>query len=318
MTSYEFKGCDLTVSFAFMGSYYWGVNRDNYQVSLWVVKGDWDAGRDNDILITEDIIKDYLRDDDESWVWFPVSYSLPPEAEHTSIRLAFRYRGQDGAQFSMDKVCIKGIQQDDCECSLEDWGALDISQGSENICIRIQNAPNEVNSFGYDIIFDSNSVSYKGFELADFFKGFDSFACDKINSGQIRCQGEGGDVEGDGEGKSVPIGYNGNMLTLQFSPIDLGPEGCGVCLANLMDDIAEWETTNGCLLPYFCSFDVDDNGVITPGDALCLYEKYLEICPTSCGPCQDICCDVNMDGHCTLSDALLVFHAYLNDETDHE
>ncbi len=313
LMSWEFKGCDLMVSFAFMGSHYWGVSTDNYRVSLWVVKGDWDAGGDDDILITENILKDHLQDDDESWVWYPVTYYLPPEADHSNIRLAFRYQGLDGAQFSLDKVCIKGIQQHEfCECSIEDWGALDISQGSENVFIRIQNAPNEVNTFGYDIIYDPNRLSYNGFEPADFFKNPNFCVCDEINKGQIRCRG--GDAEDEGEEKSIPIGYSGTMVTLQFSPIDLAPEGSGVCLRNLTDDIAEWDATDGCLLPYSCSYDVDGNGLITPGDALCLYEKHLGLCPTSCGPCQDICGDVDMDGHCTLSDVLLVFRAYLNDE----
>ena len=63
---------------------------------------------------------------------------------------------------------------------------------------------------------------------------------------------------------------------------------------------------------YWCDGDVDYNGEITPRDALCAFEKYLGICPTSCGiDCMNVCCDVNEIDACTPADALCIFRRYL-------
>ncbi|MGA1876137.1 MAG: C1 family peptidase [bacterium] len=307
LMSRKMRGSGLTVSFAFMGSYYWGVNKNHYQVSLWVVRGEWDGGTDDDILISGNILSDHLQHDDESWIWFPVRYHLPQEIDDLDIRLAFRYRGVDGAQFSLDKVCIQGVQSTatDCQCSRDDSGVLDISQGSGNLAIRIQNAPGAIHSFGCDVIYEAGQALYEGFEPGEAFRDFDFCGCNEISAGRIHCSGY------HSEGKSIPSGFTGTMLSVHFSSDDLDSGGSGVCLENLTDDIALWEVTDGCLFPPLCPPDVNGDGRITPRDALCIYESYLEVCPTSCGSCQGICCDVDMDGEDTPSDALLVFRKYL-------
>jgi hypothetical protein len=60
-----------------------------------------------------------------------------------------------------------------------------------------------------------------------------------------------------------------------------------------------------------CTCDVNGDGTITPQDALCVFQKYLGICPTSCGPCEAICGDINGDGSTTPGDALCIFQEYL-------
>ena len=66
-----------------------------------------------------------------------------------------------------------------------------------------------------------------------------------------------------------------------------------------------------------CKCDVNGDDQCTPQDALCSFQVYLGICPTACGPCEDICCDVsgsdlNPDGSCTPADALCRFQEYLD------
>lgn len=68
---------------------------------------------------------------------------------------------------------------------------------------------------------------------------------------------------------------------------------------------------NDVCLPYICKCDLNGDGTITPQDALCAFQKYLGICPTTCGPCEEVCCDVNQDGSCTPADALCTFQEYL-------
>ncbi|MGA1844734.1 MAG: right-handed parallel beta-helix repeat-containing protein [bacterium] len=62
----------------------------------------------------------------------------------------------------------------------------------------------------------------------------------------------------------------------------------------------------------FCSGDIDGYNGITPKDALCAFQKYLEISPTSCEiPAEDVCCDVNGDFVCSPRDALCIFEYFL-------
>ncbi|UCG11919.1 MAG: hypothetical protein JSU72_15580 [Deltaproteobacteria bacterium] len=63
--------------------------------------------------------------------------------------------------------------------------------------------------------------------------------------------------------------------------------------------------------PGDCPCDVDGDGDVTALDALGCFEKSLSICPTHCGPCEQLCCDVTGDGECTAEDALEVFKASL-------
>ncbi|MCP4111918.1 MAG: hypothetical protein GY749_41380 [Desulfobacteraceae bacterium] len=82
-------------------------------------------------------------------------------------------------------------------------------------------------------------------------------------------------------------------------------------LRELKDDISTWTASHGCF-SMKCTGDVNSDGEITPKDALCVFEKYLEICPTSCGiPCDELCGDVTADGECTPADGLCIFRKYL-------
>ena len=68
----------------------------------------------------------------------------------------------------------------------------------------------------------------------------------------------------------------------------------------------------------YCLCDVSSDGSITPKDALCAFEKYLRICPTTeCGPCEEGCCDVNRIDSCTPADALCIFEEYLRIGCEH-
>jgi hypothetical protein len=61
-----------------------------------------------------------------------------------------------------------------------------------------------------------------------------------------------------------------------------------------------------------CVADINEDGDVTPGDALNAFNKYMEKCPTSEGfECDTVCCDVNKEDGCTPADALCIFRKYL-------
>jgi hypothetical protein len=82
-------------------------------------------------------------------------------------------------------------------------------------------------------------------------------------------------------------------------------------LQELKDDLAGWPASLGCF-QCGCDGDISGDSEITPQDALCAFETYLQLCPTTCGiPCEDVCCDVTQDVDCTPADALCIFQEYL-------
>jgi hypothetical protein len=103
-----------------------------------------------------------------------------------------------------------------------------------------------------------------------------------------------------------PAGYVGNNLDCDDTNAAVNPDATEVC--NGIDDNCNGQIDEGCPI---CGCDVSSDGQCTPQDALCSFQKYLGICPTSCGPCEDICCDVNKDGACTPADAQCRFQQYL-------
>ena len=114
-----------------------------------------------------------------------------------------------------------------------------------------------------------------------------------------------------GEDK-IPAGDSGDVVYLNF---DVGECIAGsssmLDLQELKDDLAGWSASHGCF-QCGCDGDVNGDGEITPQDALCAFQTYLGICPTSCDiPCEAICCDVTLDDDCTPADALCIFRKYL-------
>jgi hypothetical protein len=294
-----------SLTFWSFGSLYWGGGDpyDNYDVEIWLVKGDWDAGTVDDIYIGK-------ADDDwvASFVWAESTFDL--SSSTGTYRIGFRYTGVDGAQAALDDICIACGGDDDCV--EDDTGSLDIAGssggpgGTTAVRARIQGAPNSVGALGFDVVFDPTLMTYMGFERGALVQDFDFFEC-TIPTGEdniVRCGG----FKATG---GIASGASGDVVILDFDVMqcvqgDMYP----LDLQELKDDISTWSSSHGCF-QCGCSCDINGDGEITPQDALCAFQKYLGICPTACGPCDDICCDVTMDGDCTPADALEIFREYL-------
>jgi hypothetical protein len=198
------------------------------------------------------------------------------------------------------------------ECTEDNSGQLDIvgkagGPGTTvTVPVRIQDAPNEVDSLGFDVTYNTDILNYVGYSDGECVTGFDFFEVNEVSPGLVRVGGfeAGGDTIAQGESCVV--------VNLEFTVIscDQGriyPLGE---LRALVDDLAGW-TASGACFQCGCSCDVNGDGEVTPVDALCAFQKYLGICPTSCGLCEEICCDVTVDDDCTPADALEIFKEYL-------
>jgi len=195
-------------------------------------------------------------------------------------------------------------------CQEDDTGDLDIvgsvggTGGMVTIPVRIQNALNEVGSLGFEVTFNPAILTFTGFTKGDLVENFDFFDATNPETGIVRIGG----FKATG---GISAGASGDVVYLEF---DVNPECDGIAqlaLQELKDDIASWSTSNGCFDCTVCDCDINEDGEVTPQDALCAFQKYLGICPTNCGPCEEICCDVNGDGDCTPADALEIFKEYL-------
>ena len=207
-------------------------------------------------------------------------------------------------------ISAVGLTGEVIDCEEDDTGALDIPGtrgapgGTVTIPVRIQNAPDDVNSLGFEV-FPPSVLTYTGYTRGPLVEDFDFFDCnvpaDKPDV--IRCGGfkaEGG----------IAAGASGDVVSLTFD-VSLDCEGIRtVGLQELKDDIKTWSATSGC---FDCSFtcDVNGDGEVTPQDALCAFQKYLGYPDTACGPAEEIFCDVTGDGDCTPADALEIFKEYL-------
>jgi len=202
------------------------------------------------------------------------------------------------------------------ECTEDDSGSIDIAAASGpcgeslSVSVRIQDAPDEVKALGFEVTYDPAVLTYKGFKKGPLAQNFGDplgdFDVNLISDGLLR-------IGGYRSVNGIAPGASGVLVYLKFD-IAAECDSSVLELAALTDDIKAWTATPGCFVPAECGCtgDVNNDGEVTPQDALCAFEKYMTICPTSCGiECDDICGDVNCDGETTPADALCIFNKYL-------
>ncbi|MCP4349418.1 MAG: hypothetical protein GY795_28390 [Desulfobacterales bacterium] len=197
-------------------------------------------------------------------------------------------------------------------CVENDSGSIDIAgtsavcSGNLSVPVRIQNAPDAFDSVGFEIAYDSAMLTYTGFEKeGTLAENFDQFDVSEISAGILRCGGFRSSSE-------ISAGTDTDLIYLKFA-VSSDCNESKLEIRELKDDIKSWSASSGCFRPADkCTGDINGDGETTPGDALCAFEKYMGVCPTSCGlDCADVCCDVNSDNDCTPADALCIFNKYL-------
>ena len=179
--------------------------------------------------------------------------------------------------------------------------------------VRVQSSPNEVDALGFEVVYDPNVLAFMGFEvdpadnqypatlLADWqVDGQASWDVSEVGLGLVRVGAYTMDAP-------IPAGTDGILGYLVFNAFSA--EVTGLEIQALVDDIAGWDATGACLSK--ATGDCNDDGVITPADALCAFEKGLGLYDTSCGDSFEVSSDVDQDGDSDMYDVLCIFKTYL-------
>jgi PKD repeat protein len=223
--------------------------------------------------------------------------------------IQFGYSVNDGFTVVSAQIIVDVTDTNvDTPCQEDNSGQLDVaggigaSGGLVTIPVRINDAPNDVSAFGFELVFVPEMLTFKGFEKGALAEDLDFFNVKLISDGVLRCGGV--------KNKGILKGASGSVLFAQFEIIQTEPP-TKLSLQGLTDDMANWTTSPGCFQSG-CNGDINADGDITPMDALNTFEKYLSICPTSSNlDCDSICSDVNKDGDTTPADTLCIFQYYL-------
>jgi len=192
-------------------------------------------------------------------------------------------------------------------CTEDDSGALDIENakakiGEEvQIPVRIQIAPNEVYSFGFEVTYDASVLEYIDLVPGDLAKSFETVEAYLMEPGKLR-------IGGYTDKNNISQGASGDLVWLKFKVIDGQKNNCyPLQLANLEDHLADFSKTGGCFCVWECNGDLNGDNEVTSADALIALRCYL-----GSGACPD-CSDADKNGMVTPLDALCVFRKYLGE-----
>ncbi|MFP4445324.1 MAG: cohesin domain-containing protein [Desulfosudaceae bacterium] len=213
-------------------------------------------------------------------------------------------------------VYLPGVCREDNGGSIDIMGrpACVTPDGSEPIYVpvRVQNAPNEVYALGFEVSYDTGFLEFAGFvtdpanslpvALLDGWQagGENSWQGEELGEGLVRIGAYTTDT---------PIRANQDGILGYLAFYSSSPEVTRLEIQGLVDDIAGWTASDGCL--FKVTGDCNADGEVTPADALCAFEKGMAICDTTCGPCWEVPGDVDQDNDTDMYDALCIFEYYL-------
>lgn len=179
--------------------------------------------------------------------------------------------------------------------------------------VRVQASPNDVYALGFEVVYDPNVLEFVGFETDPIDNQYPSAL---LAGWQVVGQA-GWDATEVGLGlirvgaytMDAPIQVNGEGILGYLVFNSFSAEVTGLQIQALVDDIAGWAATGACLSQ--ATGDCNNDGVITPADALCAFEKAMGVYETSCGDSFEVPSDVDQDSDSDMYDVLCIFKYYL-------
>ncbi|MEW5803265.1 MAG: hypothetical protein AB1847_14305 [bacterium] len=171
--------------------------------------------------------------------------------------------------------------------------------------IKIQNMPIEIHFLILYIIYDKNAFEFTGLEKSELTESLDVKGGDDrdtifsdLNQLQIVM------IDIGEQGQGIPKGASGDLAWMKFK-IKTEEEGrCYAFQFHPTHHPGPYEE-GGCLCIQKCDEDLNEDGQVTPEDALIAFRCYLES-----GPCLE-CSDVDKNGMVTPQDALCILQKYL-------
>jgi len=173
-----------------------------------------------------------------------------------------------------------------------------------------------VDAFGFDFKYCADKLHLLDVIKTDLSSGFSFFQFQETIPGEVTIGGF--------HTTAIPMNSDG-VIALVKLHVDACNEGetCALNISRLVDDLIDMNQCNGtftCGIP--CNLgDVNNDNSITPGDALCAFQIYLNGgTPPTGTDCDNECALYAADVNCTPNgitpgDALYIFQAYLNGES---
>ncbi len=195
--------------------------------------------------------------------------------------------------------------------------ALDASgaQGSDVVIdIKIAQNSTPIDAFGLQFTFDASKMSYVSVEKGDLTNAFSFFNAQEGPTGTVTIGGFNTDA--------IPTNSTGLIakVTLHVTQCSQG-ETITLGIQNLTDDLASMNACSGTFTCQACMLgDVNNDGTISPGDALCAFQIYLNGGNLPSGDCNNECALYAADINCTPNgvtpgDALYIFQGYLDGDS---
>ena len=103
--------------------------------------------------------------------------------------------------------------------------------------VSAKNAPNSVQSFGFDVRYNTKIFEFSRYERGKMTEKYQFFDCAQLEPGVVRCGGFNTDTN------KISAGQSGEIVLLYFKKISC--QSSFLSLEGLVDDLTGWETGSG-------------------------------------------------------------------------
>ncbi len=192
------------------------------------------------------------------------------------------------------------------------------AKDGQTVCIDIRLKENgqPIDAFGFKLQVDPSQLTFVSVEKGNLTANFISVSAQETSagSGVLTCGGF--------NTTAIPANSAGVLMRLCFTVNCDNVSASDIVLSAPTDDLANFSM---CCNRFECvtcvsDGDVNGDGTLTPGDALCAFQIYLNNgnvpagCDASGFECEIVASDVNCDNTTTPGDALAIFSRYLQNQ----